>query len=78
MGVDHIKELLSGLRTSRLVLVVSDLVSDLEVLVLPVHRLVLNFFLNLRAPALHSLFHLEFPVQLACQLTDLPSILEPP
>ena len=33
MGLDHIKELLSGRRSSRLVLVVSDLVSDLEVLV---------------------------------------------
>ena len=28
MGLDHIKELLSGRRSSRLVLVVSDLVSD--------------------------------------------------
>ena len=33
MGLDHIKELLSGRRSLRLVLVVSDLVSDLEVLV---------------------------------------------
>ena len=33
MGLDHIKELLSGCRSSRLVLFVSDLVSDLEVLV---------------------------------------------
>ena len=33
MGLDHIKELLSGCRSSRLVLVVSDLVSDHEVLV---------------------------------------------
>ena len=33
MGLDHIKELLSGSRSSRLVLIVSDLVSDLEVLV---------------------------------------------
>ena len=33
MGLDHIKELLSGRRSSRLVLVVSDLVSDLDVLV---------------------------------------------
>ena len=33
MGIDHIKELLSGHRSSRLVLVVSDLVSDFEVLV---------------------------------------------
>ena len=33
MGLDHIKELLSGRRSSRLVLAVSDLVSDLEVLV---------------------------------------------
>ena len=33
MGLDHIKELLSEQRSSRLVLVVSDLVSDLEVLV---------------------------------------------
>ena len=33
MGVDHIKELLSGRHSSRLVLVVSDLVSDIEVLV---------------------------------------------
>ena len=33
MGLDHIKELLSGRRSSRLVLVVSDLVSYLEVLV---------------------------------------------
>ena len=32
MGLDHIKELLSGRRSSRLVPVVSDLVSDLEVL----------------------------------------------
>ena len=33
MGLDHIKELLSGRLSSRLVLVVSDLVSDLVVLV---------------------------------------------
>ena len=33
MCLEHIKELLSGRRSSRLVLVVSDLVSDLEVLV---------------------------------------------
>ena len=33
MGLDHIKELLSGRRSSRLVLVVADLVCDLEVLV---------------------------------------------
>ena len=33
MGLDHIKELLSGRRSSRLVLVVSDLFSDIEVLV---------------------------------------------
>ena len=33
MGLDHIKELLSGRRSSWLVPVVSDLVSDLEVLV---------------------------------------------
>ena len=33
MGLDHIKELLFGRRSSRLVLVVSDLVSNLEVLV---------------------------------------------
>ena len=33
MGLDHIKQPLSGRRSSRLVLVVSDLVSDLEVLV---------------------------------------------
>ena len=33
MGLDHIKALLSRRRPSRLVLVVSDLVSDLEVLV---------------------------------------------
>ena len=33
MRLDHIKKLLSGRRSSRLVLVVSDLVSDLEVLV---------------------------------------------
>ena len=33
MGLDHTIELLSGHRSSRLVLVVSDLVSDLEVLV---------------------------------------------
>ena len=33
MGLDHIKELLFGRRSSRLVLVVTDLVSDLEVLV---------------------------------------------
>ena len=33
MGLNHIKELLFGRRSSRLVLVVSDLVSDLEVLV---------------------------------------------
>ena len=40
MGLDHIKELLSGRRSSRLVLVVSELVSDLvsglEVLVVSV------------------------------------------
>ena len=36
MGLDHIKELLSGRRSSLLVLVVSDLVSDLEVLVVSV------------------------------------------
>ena len=29
MGLDHIKELLSGRRSSRLVFVVSDLISDL-------------------------------------------------
>ena len=34
MDLDHIKELLSGRRSSRLVLVVSDFVSDLEVLVI--------------------------------------------
>ena len=46
MGLDHIEELLSGRRSSRLILVVSDLVSDLEVLVVsavdltgPNHRL---------------------------------------
>ena len=33
MGLDHIKEFLPGRRSSRLVLVVYDLVSDLEVLV---------------------------------------------
>ena len=33
MGLDHIKELLSGRCSSWLVLVVSDLASDLEVLV---------------------------------------------
>ena len=33
MGLEHIRELLFGRRSSRLVLVVSDLVSDLEVLV---------------------------------------------
>ena len=33
IGLDHIRELLFGRRSSRLVLVVSDLVSDLEVLV---------------------------------------------
>ena len=33
MGLDHIKELLCGCGSSRLVLVVSNLVSDLEVLV---------------------------------------------
>ena len=33
MRLDHINELLSGRRFSQLVLVVSDLVSDLEVLV---------------------------------------------
>ena len=33
VGLDHIKELLSMRRSSRLVLVVFDLVSDLEVLV---------------------------------------------
>ena len=33
MGLDHIRELLFGRRSSRLVLVVSDLASDLEVLV---------------------------------------------
>ena len=33
MGLNHIKELLSGRRSSQLVLVVSDLISDLEVLV---------------------------------------------
>ena len=32
MGLDHIIELPSGRRSSRLVLVVSDLVSDLKVL----------------------------------------------
>ena len=31
MGLDHIKELLLGRQSSRLVVVVSDLVSDLEV-----------------------------------------------
>ena len=40
MGLDHIEELLSGRRSSRLVLVVSDVVSDLvsglEVLVVSV------------------------------------------
>ena len=36
MGIDHIRELLSGRRSSRLVLVVSDLVSDLDVLVFSV------------------------------------------
>ena len=36
MDLDHIKELLSGRRSSRLILVVSDLVSDLEVLVFSV------------------------------------------
>ena len=35
MGFDHIRELLFEHRSSRLVLVVSDLVSDLEVLVVP-------------------------------------------
>ena len=43
MGLDHIKELLPGRRSSRLVLVVSDLVSDLdsglEVLIVSVVRL---------------------------------------
>ena len=34
MGLDHIKELLSGRRSSRHVLIVSDLVSFLEVLVM--------------------------------------------
>ena len=33
MGLDHIKELLSGRRSSQLVPIVCDLVSDLEVLV---------------------------------------------
>ena len=33
MGLDHINERLAGRLSSRLVLVVSDLVSDLEVLV---------------------------------------------
>ena len=33
IGLDHIRELLFGRRSSQLVLVVSDLVSDLEVLV---------------------------------------------
>ena len=33
MGLDHIRELLFGRRSSRLVLIVSDLVSDLELLV---------------------------------------------
>ena len=33
MGLDHIKELLSGRRSSRLVLFLSDFVSDLELLV---------------------------------------------
>ena len=33
MGLDHINELLSGRRSSRLVLVFSDFVSDLEGLV---------------------------------------------
>ena len=32
MGLDHIRELLFGRRSSRLVLIVSDLVSDLELL----------------------------------------------
>ena len=33
MGLDHIKELLSGRRSSRLILVASDIVFDLELLV---------------------------------------------
>ena len=33
VGLDHIRDLLFGRRSSRLVLVVSDLVSDLEVMV---------------------------------------------
>ena len=33
IGLDHIRELLFGCRSSRVVLVVSDLVSDLEMLV---------------------------------------------
>ena len=33
MGLDYLEELLSGRRSSRLVLVVSDLVSNLEVLI---------------------------------------------
>ena len=39
MSLEHIKELLSVRRFSRLVLVVSDLVSDLEVLVVSAVRL---------------------------------------
>ena len=42
MGLDHIKELLSGRRSSRLVLVVSDL----EVLVVSAVRQVLTFALD--------------------------------
>ena len=57
MGLDHIKELLSERRSSRLVLVVSDLVSNLDVLVVsavgltgPNPRLGLIFLLTGASP----------------------------
>ena len=57
MALDHIRELLFGRRSSRLVLVVSDLVSDLEVLVVsavgltgPSLRLGLMVFLKGASP----------------------------
>ena len=52
MGLDHIKKLLSGRRSSRLVLVVSDLVSDLEVLVV----LAVGLTVNHSGQFLHSHF----------------------
>ena len=57
IGLDHIRELLFGRRSSRLVLVVSDLVSDLELLVVssveltgPNLRLVLMVLLMSASP----------------------------